>query len=117
MLCYVTDKSGRWACDTLENYRSACEAQLQDDKIEEVNREQHIQNEKEINAHALGLGRMLGLKDGEDGKALRNVMTMDRRKIVKFYGLRQDHKDIEEGQEEVGPKVRPVCGAKEGQSK
>ena len=24
MVCFVTDKSGRWACDSLENYRDNC---------------------------------------------------------------------------------------------
>ena len=117
MVCFVTDKSGRWACDSLENYKKACEEQLRDGKIEEVSKEQHSKNEKEINAHALALGRILGLKDGDEGKPLRNVMTAEGTKTAQFYGLRKDHKEIEEGMEEIGPKVRPVCGAKEGQSK
>ena len=117
MVCYITDKSGRWACDSVNNYRKACEDQLRDNKIEEVSEEQHDKNEKEINAHALALGRILGLKDGDEGKTLRNVMTAEGTKTAKFYGLRKDHKEVEEGREEEGPKVRPVCGAKEGQSK
>ena len=117
MVCYVTDKSGRWTCDSMNNYRKACEDQLSDDKIKEVNEEEHGKNEREINAHALALGRILGLKDGDEGKTLRNVMTAEGTKTAKFYGLRKDHKELEEGREEEGPKVRPVCGAKEGQSK
>ena len=111
MVCYVTDKSGRWTCDSMNNYKKACEELLRDDKIEEVSEEQHVKNEKEINAHALALGRILGLKDGDDG------MTAEGTKAAKLHGLREDHKKVEEGREEEGPKMRPVCGAKEGQSK
>ena len=104
VVCYVTDKSGRWSCDSMDNYKRACEEQLRDEKIEEVSQEQHEKNEKEINAHALAFGRMLGLKDGEEGKPLRNVMTAEGSKLAKFYGLRKDHKDVEQGSEKEGPK-------------
>ena len=30
VVCCVTDKSGRWACDTKDNYLEACMNELQD---------------------------------------------------------------------------------------
>ena len=118
MVCYVTDKSGRWSCDSVDNYKKACEEQLKDtEKIQEVSQRDQVEGEKEMNAYALALGRMLGLEDGEGGQKLRNVMTAEGSKLAKFYGLRKDHKEVEEGRDQEGPKIRPVCGAKEGHIK
>ena len=55
MVSYVTDKNSSWACDTVENYRSACEIQLQDEKIEEVNKEQHISKTRNRSMRTLWL--------------------------------------------------------------
>ena len=118
LVCSVTDKSGRWACDSLENYKKGCTEQLRDsEKTQEITKEEHNKGEREMNGHALALGRMLGLKEGVEGSRLRNVMTAEGSKIVPFYGMRKDHKEVVVGKEAEGPRMRPVCGAKEGHNK
>ena len=83
MVCFVTDESGRWSCDSIGNYKGACEAQLRDqDKIVEVGEEDQVKGEKEMNGRALALGRMLGLEDGDGGKRIRNIMTGEGCKLA-----------------------------------
>lgn len=36
VICYQTDKSGRWSCDTEANYKKACRKHLNDTSITEV---------------------------------------------------------------------------------
>ena len=37
VVCYITDKSGRWSCDTLNNYEVACKQQLEgNNKVKEI---------------------------------------------------------------------------------
>ena len=41
------------------------------------------------------------------------VLKVEGVKVPPFYGMREDYKKVEEGIENVGPKVRPVCWARE----
>lgn len=118
MVCCVTDKSGRWSCDSTENYKMGCINQLNDsDRTPEITVAEHEEGEREMNGHALALGRMMGLKEGNRGNRLRYAMTAQGSKLATLYGLRKDHKVIEVGKEVEGPKMRPVCGAKECHTK
>ena len=119
IVCFVTDKSGRWAVDTPENYKRACEAELSnEDKTPESSIEEHDVAEKEMNCQALAFLRMMGINDDENsGQRVQNAMTAHGVKIPPFYGMRKDHKGVEVGQEESGPRVRPVCGAKDSGTK
>ena len=113
VVCYETDKSGRWAIDTVSNYKDACEEHLKDrEKTREITLDEHKMAEKEMNAEGLALLNMMGLDEIKGGDMrLRNVIKAENVNIPPFYGMRKDHKKVEEGMEEVGPKVRPVCGA------
>ena len=114
IVCFVTDKSGRMSCDSLDNYRKACEAELADArKTPEITIDDHEEAEKAMNAEGLALLRMMGLKSGKSADRLRNAIVADGVKIPPFYGMRKDHKKVSIGKEEAGPRVRPVCGAED----
>ena len=114
-MCYETDKSGRWSVDTVNNYKRACEEHLNDrEKTAEITIGEHKNAEREMNAEGLALLNMMGLDEEKGGDMrLRNVIRAENVSIPPFYGMRKDHKKIDEGMEEIGPKVRPVCGAKD----
>ena len=110
----VTDKSGRWASDSVESYKKACEKHLVDEnKTPKITMEDHLEAEEELNCHTLALIRMLGLSPDVGGDRVRNALTTQGVKAAPFYGLRKDHKIVEPGREEEGPPVRPLCGAKD----
>ena len=115
IVCFVTDKSGRWSVDTPENYKRACEAELSDaSKTPEITLEDHNSAEKEMNGHALAFLRMMGINSGEySGHRVCNAVVVHGVKIPPFYGMRKDHKHVPSGEEDRGPRVRPVCGAKD----
>ena len=77
--------------------------------------EEHNAGEKEMNGHALALLRMMGLSEDRGGDRIRNTMCATGTGLAPFYGLRKDHKsDAGDGN---GPRVRPLCGAKECSTK
>ena len=120
IVCTVTDKSGRWACDSIENYKKGCEKLVADEqKTPRITQEQHQEAEQEMNAHGLALMRMLELGDRESGKRLRNAITAVGTGAAPMYGLRKDHKPLPESEEQriEGPKMRPICGAKDSLTK
>ena len=120
IVCTVTDKSGRWSCDTLMNYKEGCEKLVEDGgKTPMITIEEHNEAEHEMNCHALALLRMLGLSDGAAGNRMRQAMTADGCQIAPLYGLRKDHKPMSDDVEERlrGPKMRPVCGARDSLTK
>ena len=50
VLCYQTDKSGRWSCDTKDNYKTACNKHLSDStKTEMIDLKQHEEREEREN--------------------------------------------------------------------
>ena len=112
IICYQTDKSGRWSCDTAENYKKACNKHLEDPtKTEVIELGEHERAEKELNCHGYALLRMAGLKDDINGERIRKAMKSTNNALAPFYCLRKDHKKIEVGKEMDGPKTRPLCGA------
>ena len=120
VVCTVTDKSGRWSCDTIDNYKIGC-MKLVDDakKTPKITVDQHDGAEREMNCHALALTRMLGLGDGISGNRLRSTVIAEGCNIAPLYGLRKDHKPMGNSEEELsrGPKMRPVCGARDSLTK
>ena len=88
-ICYVTDKSGRWTCDTISNYEVACRKQLEgNSKVRENTTREH--RTWLLNSHAIAMMRMLGLK-------VRRAVVAKGSGIAKFYGTRKDHKVVEIG--------------------
>ena len=56
IVCMVTDKSGRWSCDTLDNYKESCSKMVSDEsKTPIISVEEHEAAEREMNSHALAL--------------------------------------------------------------
>ena len=83
------------------------------DKTVEITWEDHDRAEKTMNAEGIALLRMLGLDESEGGDGrLWHVLKVEGVKVPPFYG-RKDHKTVEEGMEDVGLKMRPVCGARD----
>ena len=75
----------------------------------------HDEAEVELNSEGAALMRMLGLDDqeGSQGERLRKAITAHGVSVAPLYGTRKDHKDVDPGHEQIGPKVRPVCGAED----
>ena len=107
IVCFQTDKSGRWACDDINNYKTACSKHLDNEDITQISMKEHNGAEKEVNCHTLALLRMLG----NEADRLRNALVSEGNVIAPLYILRKDHKECEDPV--AGPKTRPVCGAKD----
>ena len=75
----------------------------------------HDEAEVELNSEGAALLRMLGLDDQEgfQGERLRKAITAHGVSVAPLYGTRKDHKVVDPGHEQIGPKVRPVCGAED----
>ena len=114
LVCFETDKSGRWACDTPENYKEACRSHLCNPEVTPViTEEEHNLAEETMNAQATALLHMLGIDNDAHGTRLRRAVVAHGVSIPAFYGTRKDHKTVPPGTEDRGPKVRPVCGAED----
>ena len=102
MVCFVTDKSGRWACDSLENYRDNCMKLVEnEDKTPQISIAEHNRAERELNCHAMALIRMMGVQNGVTEDKLKKVLVADGSRLAPLYGLRKDHKEWETGQAKV----------------
>ena len=90
-----------------------------EEKTPEITMEEHNVGERELNSQATALLRMMGLKEGEgeSGGRLRRAVQATGTGLAPFYGLRKDPKEIPPGEEEKGPRVRPICGAQECSTK
>ena len=112
IVCFQTDKSGRWAVDSLDNYREATLKHLQSG-VSEISSAEYEQRETELNCHTKALLRMMGLRDNFNGKRLQQACTAEGINFVELYSLRKDHKPMVVGEEITGPKTRPVCGCRD----
>ena len=111
-MCFQTDKSGRWAVDSIQNYTTATEKHLQNG-VTEITLEEYNYIEKEVNCHATALLRIIGLNDDNKGKRLRHICTPKGINFAQLNSLRKDHKPVQESEEEIGPKTRPLCGCQD----
>ncbi|KAJ7323144.1 hypothetical protein OS493_032147 [Desmophyllum pertusum] len=103
-----TDKSGRFAVDTLGNYRVACQPQVENDPT--VTEELHEKAQAEANAHSVLWVRILNAGEGVGGQArIKSNMLVSNYTLAPLYALRKDHKNTVD--HNIGPPVRPVCGA------
>ena len=118
LVCYKTDKSGRWSCDTPNNYKEGCLKLLKDEsKTPKITEEEHRIAEKDMNCQAIALTRMMGLNNSQTGDRLTWALTAEGTRIAPLYGMRKDHKEVEEKDRDVGPDMRPVCGAEDCSTK
>ena len=105
---FTTDKSGRFAVDTPENYEEAVMIHTRNDK--QIDEDKVRQIENKMNQHMKQFNKMfqVGTENGHEQRvemATRSTNTP----APLMYGLRKDHKATEDPVK--GPPVRPVCGA------
>ncbi|MCP3892049.1 MAG: hypothetical protein GY702_24745, partial [Desulfobulbaceae bacterium] len=111
-----TDKSSKFSIDTKENYIEEMREHIEKD--EDINENEHIQAQKEANAHSNFWTKILNIskdtgknetqKDKNHRRAKNNLMV-EGNELPPVYGLRKDHKKV--SNEEKGPPVRQVCSA------
>ena len=107
IVIFETDKSKRFSCDTMDNYKVLGEVHTAHDEIVTPDIKKGF--EKEINAHTEGWIRMLGAgtKTGNYDR-IRSSMRSRNNPAAPLSILRKDHKAYED--EFIGPPGRPVCG-------
>ena len=104
IVCFQTDKSGAISIDTPQNYIESMRPHLEG--TVESSEEEYEKIEKLLNAHMQNWGRIMKFE-----KRLTQNFITENNEIPPLYGLRKDHKEVPEGEEEKGPPQRPVCGA------
>ena len=112
IVCFQTDKSGRWAVDTPDNYTTSTEQHIQEG-VREITLEEYNNSETELNCHAKAILRMMGLRENNNGTRIRQACTAEGINFAELYSLRKDHKPVREEDAAIGPKSRPVCGCKD----
>ena len=104
---FQTDKSGRFAVDTVDNYRVACQHVENDHTVTE---ELHERVPAEADAHSVLWVRPLNAGEVNGGQArIKSNMLVNDCTLASLYTLRKDHKTTFD--QNVGQPVRPVCGA------
>ena len=108
VVVYQTDKSERFAVDTKDNYRVACQPHVENDHT--VTESLHERLQKEANAHSVLWVRLLNAGEVVGGQArIKNNMLVSDCTLAPLYTLRKDHKKTAD--QNSRPPVRPVCGA------
>ena len=91
VVVFQTDKSGRFAVDTMDNYRVACQPHVENDIT--VTHELHERVQAEANAHSVMWVRLLNAGDITGGQArIKSNMLVNDCKLAPLYTLRKDHK-------------------------
>ena len=95
IVVYQTDKSVRFAVNTLDNYRVACQLHVENDPV--VREELHERAQVEANAHSVLWVRILNAGEGVGGQArIRSNMLVHDSSLAPLYALRKDHKNVNE---------------------
>ena len=107
VVIFETDKTKRFSCDTIDNYRTLGESHIMNDEV--VTADAVKRFEKEINGHTEQWIRMLnaGKKTGNYDR-IRTSMKSNNNPPAPLSILRKDHKPCEDAY--TGPPGRPVCG-------
>ena len=114
IVIFETDKSGRLGVDKKENYDEAMKVHMMG--MEMLKEEDCGKRVQEVERECNGLSRIwvkmfsMGEGVGHEKRIMGNVMC-SYSQPAPLYGLRKDHKMVQEGQE---PPTRPVCGAVTG---
>ena len=111
-----SDKSKRMTANTKQNYLKRLNAHTEGDT--DVSLEEEKKIEREMNATTLQLARILRLGgkwngSGQHWQRIKSALRTKSCWIPSLYGLTKDHKASPPGEEELGPPLRPVCGATE----
>ena len=108
MVVFTTDKSGKFAADTPCNYEEAVMKHTEKDV--EIDEKKVRQIEGKINQHMRQFNKMFRVGSTFNHESRVTGATQSTNTPAPpLYGLRKDHKTTED--ENVGPPVRPVCGA------
>ena len=115
IVVFQTDKSGRFATDSKQNYIEACDPHTNNDQV--ISEDEHVRCQKAINAHAVMWTKMLKMGENEKGNAENRIkgnvtVATGSHGTASLYTLRKDHKSTSD--QEKGPPVRPVCSGNEG---
>ena len=106
VVVFQTDKSGKLAADSPENYAEAARPHIEKDEI--VTKKDYEDIEKLINAHSIFWMRMLKVgEDTGDQERYKQSMKTEDSKRSTLYMFRKDHKHCKDS--EKGPQVRPLC--------
>lgn len=110
IVVYTSDKSGKFTVDTKENYIRAMSPHTADMVPMTEGGVKKIESESnalaKIWVEMVGLGAGTGKSERINGNVSNKMTT-----AAPLYGLRKDHKVVEEGREHP---MRPVCGAVAG---
>ena len=112
IVVFQTDKSGRMAVDSKENYIRAAEPHVSSDEV--VDSKTHVRCQKEINAHSsmwvrfMKAGEFTSTSSIKGQDRIRNSMKVYNHGYAPLYALRKDHKEVDDPV--LGPPTRPVCG-------
>ena len=88
---FQTDKSGKLAADSPENYAEAARPHIEKDEI--VTKKDYEDIEKLINAHSIFWMRMLKVgEDTGDQERYKQSMKTENSKRSTLYMFRKDHK-------------------------
>ena len=112
MVVFCTDKSDHLTADSVQNYEKALHEHTKDDHKISLNDVRKI--ETKMNNHLKHFNKMfcVGATWGHEDR-ISGASTSTNVSPPAKYGLRKDHKSIPPGQEHIGHKIRPVCGASE----
>ena len=106
VVVFQTDKSGKLAIDSMENYKETAAPHVEGDEV--VTIKEYEDAEKLINAHSAFWMKMLQVaKDSGDARRYKSSMKKEHTKPPTLYTFRKDHKTLEDP--EKGPPVRPLC--------
>ena len=114
---FQSDKSGVLTLDSPENYLQCLKPHTANDVI--ISREKVTEIENRLNKHLKVLNGIFNVGIVHDKKREKPTNSNQHRVSLaststnveppNLYGLKKTHKGVEPGQEEVGPKLRPVC--------
>ena len=111
LVCFETDKTGKFALDTKDNYVRKMKKHIVNDKS--INMREVRKIEKEMNDHADNLVSIVnaGSNTGQTKRIKSNLKTIDNQ-IPILSGTHKDHKKVDNTVE--GPDLRPIMGATVG---
>ena len=111
IVCFETDKTGKFALDKKDNYVQKMEKHVNSDEVISMKEVKRI--EKDLNNHAEHLVRItnVGANTGQTKRIKGNLKTNDNQ-IPVLSGTHKDHKKVKD--ELQGPDMRPIMGATVG---
>jgi hypothetical protein len=108
LVCVETDKTGKFALDTKENYMKKVRKHIDMDEVISTKEVTKIENKLNVHAEHAAKITMAGENTGQNKRIKGNLKTKDN-PIPILHGTSKDHKIVTNDKE--GPDVRPIMGA------